>query len=125
MSAAALTACLMTPWWLMLAPASSASADPDSSARQSGTTIDGACELLRDAYRLRLLDLATVRRDSAVAVSRERARADSLAVDLRWTAWRLEAARDEAPSWWEDARLSFLAGALAMALVVAATGRLD
>jgi len=79
--------------------------------------------VIREAYRLRLEDLAVARRDSAVAVARAVSRGDSLAVSLRWATWRLDAARQDAPSWWEDARLSFLAGALAMALVVSATGR--
>lgn len=130
-SAAAWMTCLTISCSTMLAGASSASGQPAaaSSTRPAPATgagtADDACALLREAYRLRLIDLAQARRDSAVAVAQERARGDSLAVELRWTSWRLEAAREDRPAWWEDARVSFLAGALTMALAFAAAGRID
>lgn len=119
-----LAAWMLLLWMLPLLLVSSASAsDSGASSTPASATATDACTVLREAYRLRLVDLATARRDSAVAVARATARGDSLAVSLRWATWRLDAAREDAPAWWEDARLSFLAGALAMALVVAATGR--
>lgn len=113
-------ACLTLTWTLTLLLASSAigqSAPPPASP--------DPCSILREAYRLRLGDLAQARHDSTVAVARERARGDSLAVSLKWANWRLDAAKEDAPHWWEDARLSFLAGALAMAVCFTAAGRLD
>lgn len=71
--------------------------------------------VFRQAYRLRLLDLAQARRDSAVAGALWRARADSLAVELRWSRWQTAAIQEDRPRWYESHDAGFVKG-LAVAL---------
>lgn len=120
LAAWAMTLCSLT---LLLAfDASGQSASP-AGASPSATATD-ACSVLREAYRLRLGDLAQARHDSTVAVARERARGDSLAVRLLAEQWRAEAAEARLPRWYERASLLVPVTAILVATAMALGGNL-
>ena len=81
--------------------------------------------VFRQAYRLRLLDLARARHDSTLAVIGWRARADSLRVELRWSEWRAEALREDRPRWYESHDAGFIKGLAVALLAVWVSGALQ
>ena len=97
------TAWTMRAFWLTLLLASIASGQMVGRAPGSSTArppaagaLTDSCEvwraeraLLLAAYRLRLQDLNDARLDSVLAVLVEKARGDSLAIELRWRDWQL------------------------------------
>ena len=81
--------------------------------------------VFREAYRLRLLDLARARHDSTLAASGWRARADSLRIELRWSNWRADALREDRPRWYESHDAGFAKGLAVALLAVWASGALQ
>lgn len=113
-------------WTLTLLLASSASgSDSAASSTPASATGTDPCAVLREAYRLRLGDLAVARRDSAVAVARAQARGDSLAVELRWRDWQLAAEKDSQPAWYETHDAGVIKGAVIAFLAVWLAGRIE
>lgn len=80
--------------------------------------------VFRQAYRLRLIDLARARHDSTLAVIGWRARADSLRVELRWAEWQAAALREDRPRWYESHDAGFAKGLVVALLAVWASGAL-
>ena len=81
--------------------------------------------VFREAYRVRLHDLADARAAVDSTAAAGRLEADSLRVRLGWLAWELEGERQRQPGWWEGAGLQFMAGAVSMILLFTLTGAIE